>query len=132
MEEQKLHIPYGAKIEKELFLGFSRREAKHCLIGWAATILLAAGFYFATLNGLGMVTVGIVGMAVSVIVSRRQVYSQSIVGVAKSALRFFTEQQHYKYVFAHQYKSDKEGEECQIPLVEPKRHGKHKQAQQAA
>lgn len=128
MDDYKLYIPYGAKIEKEYILGFGKRETKHCVIGWLIVFICTFGVYSITLNVFPTLLVLFVGMASSIILARRAVYGQSAIGVLQSLIRFITAQKIFRFVYGKNFESDKEGEECQIPLPPPRKRDRRQQA----
>lgn len=108
-DNNKIFIPYGIKIEKEIFSGFGKKELKHFLISILLTVILSLVLFLITRNPLVSVVAALVGIAGGYNVSRRGAYSQSVVGIVKSIITYHRTQQ--KFDFVYQNKAMKNLEE---------------------
>lgn len=95
----KLYIPYGIKIEKEIILGFGKREMKHFCIGMVFSAVVGAAWTLLSGEMAGLIISLVVGAVGSYWASRREAYSQSIVGIIKNTIAYHREQQRFKYVY---------------------------------
>lgn len=95
----RIFIPYGIKIEKEIFSGFGKKEVKHLLMSILVTAVLAAALYFLTANPFITVVVAFVGIGGGYNASIRKAYSQSMIEIVKSIIVYHRTQQSFEYVY---------------------------------
>ena len=95
----RIFIPYGIKIEKEIFSGFGKKEVKHFLMSILVTAVLAAALYFLTANPFITVVVAFVGIGGGYNASIRKAYSQSMIEIVKSIIVYHRTQQKFEYVY---------------------------------
>ena len=98
-DNNKIFIPYGIKIEKEIFSGFGKKELKHFLISILITAVLSLILFLITSNPFVVVVTALVGISGGYSASIRKAYSQSMVEIVKSIITYYRSQQKYEYVY---------------------------------
>ena len=97
--DNKLYIPYGIKIKKDVIDGFGKKEFKQFIIGICISVAAAVIAYIISGTPFMAIPALILGVFASYISTRRQHYQQSIVGVISCILRFYKSQQIFKYKY---------------------------------
>ena len=76
MDNDRLYIPYGLTTEPEQFSGFGKKEVRHCVAGIAFFGVVAALIYLFTANLTAVMATAIIGIAASIMMTRRDGTSQ--------------------------------------------------------
>lgn len=96
---EKLYIPYGLKIKKDIIPGFGKKELRQFFVGTAMAVIIAiiagliSGSLLAGIAGL------LLGVFASYIATKRETYSQSIISFINCTIRYKREQQRYDYKY---------------------------------
>lgn len=97
--DNKLYIPYGIKIKKDVIQDFGKKEFKQFIIGILISVAVAVITYIISGTPFAAIPALILGVFASYISTRRQDYQQSIVGVISCTLHFYKTQQIFKYKY---------------------------------
>lgn len=97
--DDKIFIPYGIKIEKEIFTGFGKKELKHLIISVLITAALSLILYLITQNPLMVVVTAVMGLLLSFWICSKQPYSQSVIEILKSIITYCRTQQKFEYIY---------------------------------
>ncbi len=96
-EKEKLHIPYGNSCEKEIMPGFGKKQIRHFIVGIVITAAISILLYIITQAVSTLTIVAVVGVCADYMVTRKDIYSQSIVGVIGNMIAFRDKQQKFEY-----------------------------------
>lgn len=97
--KEKLYIPYGVGIEREIITGFGKKQIQHFLIGIFATVLLAIILFAITQSLAALAITAVVGLSADYMLTRKEVYSQSVVGFLGNLFAFSKNQQKFDYKY---------------------------------
>lgn len=96
--ENNLFIPVGMKPEKEFFQGFARREMMQSIVAGIALLLIAGITYSITENMFHVIGILLFGItSIIAVVTRSAVTNLSVLDQLWYLIRFFKEQQEYRY-----------------------------------
>lgn len=98
-DNNKIYIPYGIKIEKEIINGFGKKEMKHLFICILITVVVSLFLFLITQNPLVVVVSAVTGFGAGFIFSRREAYSQSVIGIIKSIVAYHRTQQKFEFIY---------------------------------
>ena len=108
--KSELYIPYGVRVEKELFRGFSKRQIKHCAVGIACSFIIVTAIYIISRSIPITIISAFVGVAGSIMMTMKESQSnQSVVDIVINLMRFSKTQKRYLYVYQAEW-GDKESE----------------------
>lgn len=99
MEKERLYIPYGIGIEKEYIIGFGKKEVKHFFVGLLCTALLAVLAYLIGQNVAVPAVIVMAGAGGSYMTTRKETYSQSVVEIVQTIIRYRKSQQKFLYKY---------------------------------
>lgn len=100
MDNEKLYIPYGLSTEQTYFTGFGKTELRQFIIGVIIFAAIGALLLIATSEVATMVVTLIIGIAGSIMMTRKDPNTRiSVVGQVYLLVRFARTQKHYKYVY---------------------------------
>lgn len=97
--DDKIYIPYGIKIEKEIFSGFGKKELKHLIISVLITVIISVILFLITDNPVITVVAAVTGIGGGYTMSMRQPYSQSMIEILKSIITYYRTQQKFEYIY---------------------------------
>ena len=96
-EKEKLHIPYGISCEKEIMPGFGKKQIRHFIVGVVITAAVSILLYIITQTVSAPAVAAVVGICADYMATRKDVYSQSIVGVIGNMIAYKDKQQRFEY-----------------------------------
>ena len=100
MDNDRLYIPYGLTTEPEQFSGFGKKEVRHCVAGIAFFGVVAALIYLFTANLTAVMATAIIGIAASIMMTRRDGTSHlSMITHIINMINFNRGQKTYRYVY---------------------------------
>ncbi len=127
-DNNKIYIPYGIKIEKEIINGFGKKEMKHFLICILITVVVSLFLFLITQNPLVVVVSAVTGFGAGFIFSRREAYSQSVIGIIKSIVAYHRTQQKFEFIYrnsAMKNKTETQEYETSSPILNNKTGGEN-------
>ncbi len=96
--DNELFIPVGMKAEKEFFQGFGRREMIQSIVAAVGLLIIAGIVHMITASMFHVVGILLFGMmSVIAVVTRSANTNLSALHQARYKIRFFKEQQEYRY-----------------------------------
>ena len=96
--DNELFIPVGMKAEKEFFQGFGRREMIQSIVAAVGLLIIAGILHMITASMFHVVGILLFGMmSVIALVTRSAITNLSALDQARYMIRFFKEQQEYRY-----------------------------------
>lgn len=97
MNDFRLYIPTGVKVENELFNGFGKRELMQSTAGALSGCALAAFLWLLAGNVALTVVAALSGIFGSVMMCTKDQDNQSVVDQIGNMVRFLSRQQTYPY-----------------------------------
>ena len=95
----KLYIPLGVKIEREIFNGFGRKQLFQAIIGTLCFGVVAALVYLVSRNIAFTLVVLMFGAVGSVMMTTKDQSNLSVVDQVQNMFRFIRGQKYYPYKF---------------------------------
>lgn len=106
MEKDKLYIPQGLKVEKEIFQGFSKKEMTRAFIISLIIMSINALIYLFTKNTLRFIIITLSGITASVMITQKDRSNISVFDQVKFMVKFHKSQKYYPYKYLPEWGED--------------------------
>lgn len=106
MEKDKLYIPQGLKVEKEIFQGFSKKEMTRAFIICLITMAVNALIYLFTKNTMRFIIITLSGITASIMVTQKDRSNISVFDQVRFMIRYHKSQKYYPYKYLPEWGED--------------------------
>lgn len=98
-EEKNLYIPQGLKIGKEIFSGFSKKEAIRAVAIFLVLLIINLLIFLIKRNTMIFIIIILSSITLSIMVTQKDNSNISVYDQVKFMIRFNKSQKYYKYKY---------------------------------